>query len=80
MHEAISVSGAGEHVLASGKYAGLRLREVDRDDLAMEGRGGADPSDRAAIREYIAFQRLNQTWIGGRRDRRGGREQRGGRE
>jgi hypothetical protein len=63
-------SGGGEYVLTSSKFEGCRLREVNRDELAFEAgrRGPLTPADRAAIRGYISFQRLNQVWIGGRRD------------
>jgi hypothetical protein len=65
----------GGTVIATGKFEGMRISELDRynrEELDFEAyRGCARYGDRAALRLYIRHLGERQEWINGRRERRG---------
>ena len=61
------IGGIGGHVLVSGKFEGVRILDLDREELAFEARRGCSQGgDRNLLRLHVSAL--------GKRERRGSRQ------
>jgi hypothetical protein len=67
-----NTGGLGSHELCSGKYAGARVSDLDREELVFEARRGCSQyGDRTVMRLYISAHRGRRLWFDGEWERRG---------
>lgn len=64
-------TGMAAHVLCSGKFEGVRVSDIDREELTFEARRGCCRyRDRAAMRVYISTLSARRLWFDGKWERR----------